>query len=108
MIVDATETRIGGVTTPLGFRASGVSAGIKATGGFDLALLVSDTPAAAAAVFTTNRAQAAPVIVSREHLARGNGTRAAPSSSTAAARTPAPATRASRWRARWPPKPRGS
>jgi glutamate N-acetyltransferase/amino-acid N-acetyltransferase len=67
------ETTLGGITTPRGFRASGVSAGIKASGALDLALLVSDTPATAAAVFTTNRAQAAPVIVSREHLARSGG-----------------------------------
>ena len=63
----------GGVTTPRGFRAAGVSAGIKANGGLDLALLVSDTAATAAAVFTINRAQAAPVIVSREHLSRSGG-----------------------------------
>src|SRR5437762_5443325 len=64
----------GGVTTPLGFKAAGISAGIKANGGPDLALLVSDSEAAAAAVFTINRAQAAPVIVSREHLERSGGT----------------------------------
>jgi glutamate N-acetyltransferase/amino-acid N-acetyltransferase len=72
----------GGVTTPLGFRAAGVSAGIKRGGDdaasqgvrpLDLALLVSDVPAAAAAVFTTNRVQAAPVLISREHLARSHG-----------------------------------
>ncbi len=62
----------GGVTTPLGFRAAGVRAGIKASG-LDLALLVSDPPAAAAAVFTTNLAAAAPVVVSREHLDRSGG-----------------------------------
>ena len=63
-----------GVTAPLGFRAAGVAAGIKANGNPDLALLVSDKPAAAAAVFTTNRAVAAPVVVSREHLERSGGT----------------------------------
>ena len=63
----------GGVTTPRGFRAAGVSAGIKANGGLDLALLVCDGPAQAAAVFTTNLALAAPVVVSREHLARSGG-----------------------------------
>src|SRR5437762_13914261 len=63
----------GGVTTPRGFRAAGVSAGIKANGGLDLALLVCDGPARAAAVFTTNLAIAAPVVVSREHLARSGG-----------------------------------
>ena len=64
---------VGGVTTPHGYRASGSSAGIKANNGLDLALLVSDTPATAAAVFTTNRAQAAPILVSREHLSASGG-----------------------------------
>ena len=59
-----------GVTAPAGFRAAGVSAGIKPANGLDLALVVSDTPAHASAVFTTNRAQAAPVLVAREHLER--------------------------------------
>jgi glutamate N-acetyltransferase/amino-acid N-acetyltransferase len=68
-----TAVASGGVTTPLGFRAAGVSAGIKAGGAPDLALIVSDRPAAAAAVFTTNRAQAAPIVVSREHLERSGG-----------------------------------
>jgi glutamate N-acetyltransferase/amino-acid N-acetyltransferase len=63
----------GGVTAPRSFRAAGASAGIKANGGLDLALLVSDAPAQAAAVFTTNLAIAAPVVVSREHLARSGG-----------------------------------
>jgi glutamate N-acetyltransferase/amino-acid N-acetyltransferase len=68
------ETFHGGVATPRGFRASGQYVGIKAAGrGLDLALLVSDTPATAAAVFTTNRAVAAPVIVSKEHLASTHG-----------------------------------
>src|SRR5450432_4205321 len=62
----------GGVATPRGFRAAGISAGIKANGHPDLMLLVSDTPAQAAAVFTTNKAAA--VIVSKEHLARSGGT----------------------------------
>jgi glutamate N-acetyltransferase / amino-acid N-acetyltransferase len=70
---DRVEITGGGVTTPRGFRAAGVSAGIKANGALDLALLVSDTPATAAAVFTINRAQAAPVVVSREHLSRSGG-----------------------------------
>lgn len=57
----------GGVTAPQGFTAAGVSCGIKARG-LDLALVVSDRPAAAAGVFTTNLAVAAPVVISREHL----------------------------------------
>jgi glutamate N-acetyltransferase/amino-acid N-acetyltransferase len=64
---------MGGVTTPLGYRAFGASAGIKANGNLDLALLVSDAPATAAAVFTVNKAQAAPVLVSREHLSASGG-----------------------------------
>src|SRR5256886_14981600 len=66
-------TMAGGVATARGFRAAGVSAGIKASGGLDLALIVSDAPAQAAAVFTTNKAIAAPVIVSRDHLSRSGG-----------------------------------
>ena len=50
------------VTFPRGFRASGVTAGLKASGNPDLALVVNDGPSfAAAAVFTQNRVQAAPV-----------------------------------------------
>jgi glutamate N-acetyltransferase/amino-acid N-acetyltransferase len=64
----------GGVTAPAGFRAAGVWCGIKASGKLDLSLLVSDHPASAAGVFTTNLAQAAPVVLSREHLARSAGT----------------------------------
>ena len=63
-----------GVTSARGFRAAGVAAGIKANQALDLALVVSETPARAASVFTTNRAVAAPVVVSREHLARSGGT----------------------------------
>jgi glutamate N-acetyltransferase/amino-acid N-acetyltransferase len=64
----------GSVTAPRGFRAAGISAGIKASGNADLALVVSDAPATAAAVFTINKAQAAPIVVSREHLERSGGT----------------------------------
>ncbi|MEX1127677.1 MAG: bifunctional glutamate N-acetyltransferase/amino-acid acetyltransferase ArgJ [Vicinamibacterales bacterium] len=63
----------GSVTAPRGFRATGVACGIKANGGLDLALIVSDVPASAAAVFTTNLAQAAPVLVSRARVAQSSG-----------------------------------
>src|SRR4029077_21275466 len=66
-------TTTGGVATPRGFRAAGVSAGIKASGNPDLMLLVADAPAQIAAVFTTNKVVAAPVVVSREHIARSGG-----------------------------------
>lgn len=58
----------GGVTSPKGFLASGIKAGIKKSGRRDLALLYSEVPAIAAAAFTTNRIQASPVKVSKRHL----------------------------------------
>ncbi|MGE5576301.1 MAG: bifunctional glutamate N-acetyltransferase/amino-acid acetyltransferase ArgJ [Syntrophothermus sp.] len=60
----------GGVTAPRGFLAAGVSCGIKKNGKKDLCLVYSQAPAAAAAVFTTNKVKAAPVILSMEHLCR--------------------------------------
>jgi glutamate N-acetyltransferase/amino-acid N-acetyltransferase len=62
----------GGVTAPSGFRCAGVACGIKASG-LDLMLLSAEPGASAAGVFTTNRAKAAPVLVSMEHLARSGG-----------------------------------
>jgi glutamate N-acetyltransferase/amino-acid N-acetyltransferase len=59
------------VTAALGFAAAGVAAGIKASGGLDLALVACDTPAATAATFTRNRAAAPPVVLSRERVAAG-------------------------------------
>ncbi|HLZ38578.1 MAG TPA: bifunctional ornithine acetyltransferase/N-acetylglutamate synthase, partial [Mycobacteriales bacterium] len=60
------------VTAARGFRAAGIAAGLKAGGGRDLALVVNDGPSdAAAAVFTRNRIQAAPVLWSRQVLAGG-------------------------------------
>jgi glutamate N-acetyltransferase/amino-acid N-acetyltransferase len=58
------------VTAALGFRAAGVAAGIKPDR-LDLALVAADAPCSAAGVFTANLAQAAPVLVSREHLRSG-------------------------------------
>jgi glutamate N-acetyltransferase/amino-acid N-acetyltransferase len=63
----------GGITAAGGFRVAGVSCGIKKKEALDLALIVADGLAAAAAVFTTNKARAAPVLVSREHLAHSAG-----------------------------------
>src|SRR5919106_5485566 len=58
----------GGITAPEGFRAAGIAGGIKASGKPDLALIVAEHPVSAAAIFTTNQAKAAPVLVSHEHL----------------------------------------
>ncbi len=59
-----------GVTAPKGFRVGAARAGIK-TEGLDVALLVADAGATAAAVFTTSQVKAAPVLVSAENLALG-------------------------------------
>jgi glutamate N-acetyltransferase/amino-acid N-acetyltransferase len=60
-------TRTSGVTTPAGFRAAGVAAGIKVSGAPDLTLVINDGPLdAAAAVFTTNKVKAAPVLWSQQ------------------------------------------
>jgi glutamate N-acetyltransferase/amino-acid N-acetyltransferase len=58
---------------PLGFRFAAVKAGIKPSGKPDFAVAVTDTPASAAAMFTSNRVVAAPILVGRKHLARSAG-----------------------------------
>ncbi len=60
----------GGVCAAKGFRAAGVGAEIKYKGRNDVALIVADAPCTAAAVFTTNKVAAAPVILDRE-VAKG-------------------------------------
>lgn len=62
-----------GVTFPAGFAAAGVTAGIKASGRLDVALVVADRPVAAAAVFTRSATAAPPVQVSRVHLHAAGG-----------------------------------
>ncbi|WP_336661510.1 bifunctional glutamate N-acetyltransferase/amino-acid acetyltransferase ArgJ [Leucobacter sp. USHLN154] len=60
------------VTAPRGFRSAGIAVGLKSTGKPDLALVVNDGPVrASAAVFTSNRAQANPIIWSRTAIAGG-------------------------------------
>lgn len=62
----------GGVTAPQGFTAAGVHCGIrKNRQKRDLGLIVSDRPAAAAAVYTQNLVKGAPLTVTRTHLADG-------------------------------------
>ncbi len=56
---------------PLKFKAAGIAAGIKKNGRKDMAMLVSEVPASAAAVFTVNKMKAAPVIVSRRQCRSG-------------------------------------
>jgi glutamate N-acetyltransferase/amino-acid N-acetyltransferase len=62
----------GGVAAPKGLRASGVSCGIKKAG-LDLALVALDARGSAAAVFTTNKAVAAPIVLAKSNLARSGG-----------------------------------
>jgi glutamate N-acetyltransferase / amino-acid N-acetyltransferase len=60
------------VTAPLGFRAAGVAAGLKESGQPDVAVVLNDGPSrAAAAVFTRNRVQAAPVTWTRQVVSGG-------------------------------------
>ena len=60
------------VTTPKGFRSAGIAVGLKSTGKPDLALVVNDGPApASAVVFTSNRAQANPILWSRKVAQNG-------------------------------------
>jgi glutamate N-acetyltransferase/amino-acid N-acetyltransferase len=60
------------VTAPLGFRAAGVTAGLKPSGQPDVAVILNDGPSrSAAAVFTTNRVQAAPVTWTRQVVTGG-------------------------------------
>jgi len=58
---------------PRGFRFSATACGLKKTGALDLALLSSDVPASAAAVFTKNLVVAAPVRVSKANLRSSKG-----------------------------------
>ncbi|MCI1955723.1 MAG: bifunctional glutamate N-acetyltransferase/amino-acid acetyltransferase ArgJ [Oscillospiraceae bacterium] len=61
-----------GVTAPKGFRAGGVHCGIRPnTKKADLAMIASDVPCAAAAVFTRNRVKGAPILVTKENLKDG-------------------------------------
>lgn len=62
-----------GVTFASGFRAGAIAAGVKdgTPGRLDVALLAADGPCTAAAVFTTNQVAAAPLAITRKHLAGG-------------------------------------
>jgi len=64
-----------GVTSPRGFVAAGAACGVKPGGDPDLALVAtaSGRPVPAAGVFTSNKATAAPVLVSRSHLGATGG-----------------------------------
>lgn len=60
----------GSITLPKGFKAGGIKCGIKKIDKLDLGYIVSETPATAAGVYTTNLFQAAPLIVTQESIAK--------------------------------------
>lgn len=66
----------GSVTSPIGFSAGGLHCGLKKTDRHDLGAIVCEVPAAAAAVYTTNVFQAAPIKVTRESIASSGKLRA--------------------------------
>lgn len=68
MISELGIIRSGTITSPQGFLAGAVCAGVKSRGGPDLGILYSEVSCVAAGLFTTNKIKAAPVIVSQEHL----------------------------------------
>jgi glutamate N-acetyltransferase/amino-acid N-acetyltransferase len=68
------STITGGITAPQGFTSTAVHSGIKAkSGALDLTIVAAEAPVAAAGLFTTNLAQAAPVLVSKAHLQQTGG-----------------------------------
>jgi glutamate N-acetyltransferase/amino-acid N-acetyltransferase len=65
----------GGITAPLGFTSAALHCGIKAkAGALDLTVVAAQQRASAAGLFTTNLAQAAPVLLSKRHLQQTSGT----------------------------------
>ncbi|WP_036479909.1 bifunctional ornithine acetyltransferase/N-acetylglutamate synthase [Myxosarcina sp. GI1] len=62
------QTVSGGITAPKGFKAAGIAAGLKASGAKDLALILSESEAIAAGVFTTTQVRAACVDYCRKRL----------------------------------------
>jgi glutamate N-acetyltransferase / amino-acid N-acetyltransferase len=83
------------VTAPKGFVAGGMPCGIKPSGAADLAIVATEdrTPVVAAGVFTSNLAQAAPVQISRRHLADGRAAAVVLNSGNANAATGEPGRR---------------
>ena len=65
--IEIKEIKDGSILSPKGFQADGIEAGIK-KGNKDLGLILSEVPATAAAVYTTNQFQAAPLKVTQESI----------------------------------------
>ena len=77
----------GGITTPRGFHAGATCAGIKTKDKSDLAILFSEAPCVATAMFTTNRVKAAPVVLCQQRLRDGKAAAVAVNSGCANACT---------------------
>ena len=77
----------GGITTPRGFHAGATCAGIKQKDKSDLAILFSEVPGVATAMFTTNRVKAAPVLLCQQRLRDGKAAAVAVNSGCANACT---------------------
>ena len=71
--VPAMKHALSEASLPHGFRFAATACGLKKTGALDLAVLCSDFPASAAAVFTQNLVVAAPVVISKDHLRSSKG-----------------------------------
>ena len=77
VVTESSRRATTGVTAPLGFVAGAAAAGVKhgmpveAGSKLDVAVIYSERPATAAAVFTTNKVKAAPVVISQLNLADG-------------------------------------
>src|ERR1043166_7633847 len=67
------DTALEGFTLAAGFHTAATACGLKPSGNLDLGLVWSDAPCSAAGVFTTNRVQAAPVVLDRDTLAAAAG-----------------------------------
>lgn len=61
----------GGVCAAVGFKAGAIHSGLKKSGKKDLAVIVSDCECSAAAVYTTNKVKASPLLLTKEHLSNG-------------------------------------
>ena len=73
MSILATDEQLGRFTLAPGFHCAATACGLKKGGALDLTMVWSDAPASAAGMFTTNRVQAAPVLLDRETLASSGG-----------------------------------
>lgn len=61
----------GGVCAPRGFKAAGIAAGLKRSNKLDLSLIYSEVPAIAAGTYTKNQLKAAPILLTKKHVEKG-------------------------------------